>query len=171
MEYVAVAISAISLISTLLVVWLFLRDSNRGRIASYRDKTLSEVLPNRLQAYERLSLYLSRISPEEMAVREQITALSAKQLYLAMSNAVRQELEHNVAMQIYISEASWKRILKAKESVLKDVKEAFKGIHPDARPIELAAEFIELAKNSSDFYVQRAQEGLRKDIAGEVFND
>lgn len=171
MDYVAVALSAISLISTLVVVWLFLRDSNRERIASYRAKTLTEILPNRLQAYERLSLYLSRISPEEMAVREQITAASAKQLYLAMSNSVRQEFEHNVAMQIYLSDASWKRILKAKESVLKDIKEALKSTHPDAQPIEFAAEFIELAKNSSGFYVQRAQEGLRKDIAGEVFDD
>lgn len=171
MDYVAVALSAISLLSTLAVVWLFLRDSNRERMANYRAKTLTETLPNRLQAYERLSLYLSRISPEEMAVREQVSASSAKQLYLAMSNAVRQEFEHNVAMQIYLSDASWKRVLKAKDSVLKDIKEAFKNSHPGAQPIEYAAEFIELAKNSCDFYVQRAQEGLRKDIAGELFDD
>lgn len=171
MIYVAVILSAISVLATLAVVWLFLRDRNRARIADYRAKTLTETLPNRLQAYERLALYLSRISPEEMAVREQMTAASAKDLYIAMSNAIRQEFEHNVVMQIYISAASWKRVLKAKEMVLNDLKEAFKSTHPNAKPIEYAAEFIELAKNSCNFYVERAQEGLRKDIAGEVFDD
>lgn len=171
MIYVAAILIATSLLATLAVVWLFLRDRNRARIADHRSKTLTETLPNRLQAYERLALYLSRISPEEMALREQASASSAKQLYVAMTSAVRQEFEHNVVMQIYLSDASWKRILKAKETVQKDIKDAFKNTHPDAPSIEYAAELIELAKNSSSFYVQRALEGLRKDVAGEIFED
>ena len=43
-----------------LVVYLFLRDAERRRQAEYRRSVMTEVLPNRLQAYERLSLYLDR---------------------------------------------------------------------------------------------------------------
>ena len=39
-----------------LVVYLFLRDAERQRQAEYRRSVMTEVLPNRLQAYERLSL-------------------------------------------------------------------------------------------------------------------
>ena len=106
------------------VVWLFLRENDRKRREEYRNKALSEILPNQLQAYERFTLYLERISPEEMAVREQANVSSAKDLYLAMLNSVRQEFEHNVAMQIYITSASWKRIQKARQEVVKTLQES-----------------------------------------------
>lgn len=153
------------------VVWLFLRENDRKRREEYRNKALSEILPNQLQAYERFTLYLERISPEEMAVREQANVSSAKDLYLAMLNSVRQEFEHNVAMQIYITSASWKRIQKARQEVVKTLQESMKQVHPTASPLELSAEFIELAKNTCDFYVERAKEGLRKDVAGQLFED
>ena len=171
MNFSIALISAIYGVALVIVVWLFIRHAERKRKADYRAKAMDEILPNKLQAYERLSLYLSRIAPDEMAVREQVSVSSAKELYLAMVNAVRQEFEHNVAMQIYLSEASWKRVLKAKEEVSKALREAMKNTHPGATSLEYASEFIEIARNSCNFYVERAQEGLRKDIAGEVFED
>ncbi len=153
------------------VVWLFLRENDRRRRSEYRNKALSEILPNQLQAYERFTLYLERISPEEMAVREQANVSTAKDLYLAMLNSVRQEFEHNVAMQIYITSASWKRIVKAREEVVKALQTSMKQVHPNATPLEFSAEFIEHARNTCDFYVERAKEGLRKDIAGQLFEE
>ncbi len=153
------------------VVWLFIRDAERKRREEYRNKALSEILPNQLQAYERFTLYLERISPEEMAIREQANVTTAKDLYLAMLNSVRQEFEHNVAMQIYITSASWKRIVKAREEVVKTLQESMKQTHPNASPLEFSAEFIELARNTCDFYVERAKEGIRKDIAGQLFEE
>ncbi len=153
------------------MVWLYFRDAEKKRIHEYREKALAEILPNRLQAYERMSLYISRIDPEEMALREQSSAATAKDLYIAMMNSIRQEFEHNNAMQIYISTASWKLILKAKEEVSKTLKDTLKTLNPNATPIELAAEFIEAARNTCKFYVDRAQEGLRKDLSGHAFNE
>lgn len=171
MDTQSMIVVALFLLSLVCVVWLFLRDSENKRKAEYRQKTLGEVLPNRLQAYERMSLYLCRIDPEEMAIREQVTASNAKDLYLAMINAVRQEFDHNAAMQIYISEASWKRVCRAKEEVAKTLKDSMKEVHPDAQPIELSADFIERARNTCNFYVERAKDGLRRDIAGDLIDD
>lgn len=154
-----------------VVVFLFLRDGERRRAAEYRMKAMSDVLPNRLQAYERLALYLNRISPDEMAIGEQVGAATAKDLYLAMVNRVRMEFEHNVAMQVYVSQASWSRVLRAKEEVIKTLGDTRKSIAPDATPLEFSAEFIEAGRNSCSFYVERAKEGLRKDVAGEFVNE
>ncbi len=148
-----------------------MRDVERKRVNDLREKALKDILPNRLQAYERMSLYLSRIDPEEMALREQASTATAKDLYIAMMNSIRQEFEHNNAMQIYISSATWKLILKAKEEVAKTLKETLKNLNPNATSLELSAEFIELARNTCKFYVDRAQEGLRKDISGHAYNE
>lgn len=150
-----------------LVVYLFLRDGERRREAEYRRHAMSDILPNRLQAYERLSLYLSRIAPEEMAVREQVGVATAKDLYIAMVNSVRQEFEHNAAMRIYVTGASWSRVVRAKDEVMKAMSEALKAVAPSASALEYSAEFVELGRNTCDFYLDRAVEGLRRDVAGE----
>lgn len=152
------------------VVYLYFADANRKRQADYRRSVMSEVLPNRLQAYERLSLYLDRITPESMTVREQLNATSAKELYLTLLNCVRMEFEHNVAMQIYISDASWKRVIRAREEVIKALNETIKSIAPTANVMEFSAEFVEIGRNTCNFYLDRAKEGLRKDVAGDFVN-
>lgn len=156
--------------SLVLVVYLFLADAEKRRAADYRKHAMHDIMPNRLQAYERLSLYLNRITPDEMAVREQVGAASAKDLYLAMLNCVRQEFEHNVAMQIYVTDASWKRVERAKEEVVKTLSNTVKSLAPNVTPLEFSAEFVEAGRNTCNFYIDRAKDGLRKDVAGEFVN-
>ncbi len=159
--------AALIAVAFVLVVYFFLRNDEKRRRGEYREKALSEVMPNRLQAYERITLYLDRINPENMALREQLNATSAKDLHVALMNCVRQEFEHNVAMQIYISEGSWNRVLKAKAEVLKAINETIKSVAPTASPIEYAAQLIEYSRNNTIFYIDRAIGGLRKDLEGE----
>ncbi len=158
---------ALFIVALVVVVVLFLRDADKRRQADYRANVMREVLPNRLQAYERLSLYLSRITPDEMAVREQVAAASAKDLYLAMVNSVRQEFEHNAAMQIYVTKATWSRVERAKDEVLKTLADLVKTVAPNVTPLEFSAEFVEAGRNTCLFYIERAKEGLRADVAGE----
>ena len=152
------------------VVWLFLHTEMQKRQSDFRLKAIEDVLPNRLQAYERMALYLERISPEAMVLREQLSVSSGKELHTLLVNNVRQELEHNVAMQIYVTETSWKRILKARDEVIKTLNEAGKGLKPNCSSIEYGVEVIEYAKNNCNFYLDRAKDGLRKDLSGEFVN-
>lgn len=158
-------------VALILIVYFFMRDADKRRQADYRLHVMRDVLPNRLQAYERLSLYLNRITPDEMAVREQVNAASAKDLYLAMINCVRQEYEHNAAMQIYVTDATWKRVTRAKEEVLKTLGDTVKGLAPNVSPLEFSAEFVEAGRNTCSFYLERAKDGLRKDVAGEFVRE
>jgi len=79
-------------------------------------KSLSkESLPMRLQAYERLALFLERISPSKLLLR--VSPLNSnKQDYedLLIKN-IEQEFEHNLAQQIYLSDNCW-NVIKASES-------------------------------------------------------
>ncbi len=157
----------ISLSAVVAVVGLFVRHERDRRVAYLREKTLTTTLPNRLQAYERLTLYLERIRPDKIVEREQMRVSTANDLYALITNAVKQEFEHNVAMQIYISSASWSRILRAKDEVLKMMRDIAKETDPKSSSLEMARRVLEDAPNKCNFYIRRALDGLRSDVNAE----
>lgn len=77
--------------------------------------------PLRLKAYERLVLYLERISPHSILPRLTKMEMSAVQLQRAMINAIREEFEHNLSQQVYVSTKSWQATVSAKENMTKMV--------------------------------------------------
>lgn len=152
------------------VVWLFISADKTRRKAEYREKTLSTLLPTRMQAYERMALYLERIWPEQMVAREQMKVQTSGELYAVMMNTVQQEFNHNVAMQIYISHASWARITRAREEVIKMLREIAKETDPKASSLEMGRKVLETAPNNTAFYLRRAIDGLRDDMNGEFIS-
>ncbi len=77
-----------------------------------------EALPLKLQAYERFTLLLDRISLQKLLVR--ITPVdSDKEAYKHLLLAtIDQEFEHNTTQQIYISDDCWKAIVSAKSTII-----------------------------------------------------
>ena len=76
------------------------------------------ALPLRLQAYERMSLYMERINPTKLLIR--ITPISNdkndyENLIIAQ---IEQEFEHNLTQQIYMSDECWTIIVTAKNSTI-----------------------------------------------------
>jgi len=62
------------------------------------------TIPVQLSAYERLVLFLERISPDSLLVRLQDSRLTALQYHASLLVDIRAEFEHNVAQQIYVSD-------------------------------------------------------------------
>lgn len=82
------------------------------------------VTPIRLQAYERLVLFLERISPETLFVRIFKPGMTTEMLHRALLQIVRTEFEHNLSQQVYISNEAWEAVKAAKESVLRLINTA-----------------------------------------------
>lgn len=152
--------------SIVATVALFIRAEQQRAFSQYREKTLETLLPSRMQAYERITLYLERINPMNMVVREQLNVNTSQELHTLMTTAIRQEFDHNIAMQIYISEASWSRLLRARDEVTKTINKCAKETNPKASSLELGRKILESAPNECTFYVNRALSGLRSDING-----
>ncbi len=159
-------ITAIFVIAILLVIKIYDRQDKRHLEYAIREKTLGNILPNRLQAYERLGLYLERIRPQNMVPRELAKAQSAKDLYVLLNNSVRQEYEHNVAMQIYIMPDTWELVIKAKESVLECINEEAKNIMPQQPAQVLATGIVGGKKNECEEDITAALDKMRRDIGG-----
>ncbi len=77
------------------------------------------LLPVRLQAYERLVLLMERISPQLLIPRVYKKDMTKDQLHYALIQAVRQEYEHNLSQQIYVSDQAWQAVKEAKENIIK----------------------------------------------------
>ncbi len=77
-----------------------------------------EMLPLRLQAYERFTLLLDRISLDKLLVRIPPNGEDKDAYKNLLIATIDQEFEHNLTQQIYISDECWKTILTAKNTVI-----------------------------------------------------
>ena len=100
------------------------------------------ILPLKLQAYERLVLFLERINPSNLIVREIEPGMSASQFRKKLLNVVREEYEHNITQQIYVSEKVWNMVKNAKESVLSLINDAFAKVNPDDPAVNLGERIL-----------------------------
>ncbi|WP_139959476.1 DUF7935 family protein [Flavicella sediminum] len=80
--------------------------------------TKKETLPLRIQAYERLVLFLERINPSNLLVRIKPMGDEKQAYFNLLAATIVQEYEHNLSQQIYISEESWNLITTAKNTTI-----------------------------------------------------
>lgn len=75
----------------------------------------NNLLPLQLQAYERLVLLADRIALPNLISRVNQPGLSARDMQLMLTQTIRQEFEHNISQQIYVSPEAWEAIRNLKE--------------------------------------------------------
>jgi len=105
----------------------YFKDQQNTRIWLLQKENRKETLPIRLQAYERMTLFLERINPLQLLVR--ITPISEDKNEYAnyVIAQVEQEFEHNLTQQIYISEECWSIITTAKNATIQMIRLATKN--------------------------------------------
>lgn len=90
----------------------------------------------RIQAYERLVLYLERITPDALIMRLHQGGMSADALRSDMAKAIREEFEHNLSQQIYVSEGAWQKVLHAREETIQLINIAHKKMSEKSSGLE-----------------------------------
>ena len=101
-------------------------DNENLKIVSYKL-----IVPLRIQAYERLILYIERIQFPVLVKRVFHPAISRNDFQFSILQNVQDEFEHNLAQRLYVSETTWQLIVLAKEEVLQNVNAVFNE-NPDA---------------------------------------
>lgn len=137
----------------------FARDRDRDLLLQDRKKTL----PMRLQAYERLALFLERITVDSLVVREQSDEFTARDFHQHLLAAIRAEFEHNLSQQIYISGDAWNVVRNAKEGTLKMINRAAMQVNPDGPALELSKKIIEIQMEAENSPTHTALEFLRNE--------
>ncbi|WP_298238066.1 hypothetical protein [uncultured Algibacter sp.] len=116
-----------SLITGVLAYYFFKEhtknEDGRRRYLLKKDMQVT-ALPIRLQAYERLALYLERISPNKLLVRVKPTSSNKEDYESLLISSIEQELEHNLSQQIYVSDKCWSIISAAKNATIQLIRKA-----------------------------------------------
>ncbi len=121
-----------------------MEDDQKKRIMELRTGNQRLVTPIRLQAYERMTLLLERISPESLIMRLQHPAMTAKQLQSDMLSAIRSEFDHNLSQQIYISTNAWEVIKNTRENIVKIINTAGDRLKPEASALDFSRVIFEM---------------------------
>ncbi len=121
-----------------LTVRMFVRKEYDKRLIDIKLKNTEIVLPIRLQAYERISLFLERIMPKNIIVRLNTSDLSAPEFHQMLLNEIREEYSHNLSQQVYMSEESWNLVKSAMEEIVMLINESAGDLEEGAKSIDLA---------------------------------
>jgi hypothetical protein len=127
--------------------WVLLRNMIKNDQDKRRQELLLQssrtVTPIKLQAYERIILFLERISLESLLVRVNTPDMSATQLHSAMLNAIRSEFEHNLSQQIYMSQQAWEVVRNARSNMIKIINSEVDKLPPDSSALTLSKRLLE----------------------------
>ncbi|KAA5825695.1 hypothetical protein FPF71_07230 [Algibacter amylolyticus] len=119
---------AIPTVITGIIAFYFFREhtkneDGRRRYLLKKDMQIN-AMPLRLQAYERMALFLERISPSKLLIR--ITPISSdKEDYESLLiQSIEQEFEHNLSQQIYITDKCWSIVTTSKNATIQLIRKA-----------------------------------------------
>jgi len=89
--------------SVLLVIRMFFKQEWNKTAGLQIAETARTTLPLRLQACERIILFLERSEPSHLVSRLLNPQAPARELHRDCIASVREEFEHNFTQQLYIS--------------------------------------------------------------------
>jgi hypothetical protein len=116
------------------------QDKRRQELILQNSRT---VTPIKLQAYERIVLFLERISLESMLLRVSTSEMTATQLHSVLLTAIRSEFEHNLSQQIYMSQQAWEVARNARSNMIKIINSEAEKMAPDSTGIALSKQLLE----------------------------
>jgi len=116
---------AMSILPTIVVGYVayyfftnYVRNEQDRRIYNLKKQTHKDMLAYRIQALERMTLYLERIDPGRLLVRVKPSGEDKHIYETTLIQAIEQEFEHNLTQQIYLSEECWSAIRATKNATI-----------------------------------------------------
>lgn len=150
------------LLACYLIVQKFLvSETQRKQLALFRESQ-NVTLRLRLQAYERLVLFVERISPRFILQRIYDSSMTVADFQYALTFTINSEFEHNLSQQIYISQGVWETVKNVKEQELNMVNRIAQTLNPEAPAKELHTRIME--------YVLTVDGQLPTEVASIIIN-
>ena len=130
----------------------------------------AQLLPLRLQAHERLVVFIDRINPANLLLRLHQPGATAGDLQAVILHEIRTEFQHNVTQQLYISTDNWNVIKKIKDDTIAMVNNAVSTLPQDASAADLSRKILNHLAGMEHNPYELTLEVLKKDIH-QMFND
>lgn len=154
--------------SILITAYLFLKKNTSNELTQLKLELKKDrqnfFLPNRVEAYQRLILLLERISPNSLVMRNHHPSLSAKTMQSELLKSIREEFEHNIAQQIFISIEAWETIKNSKEEIVKIINLAGSQLKEDATSTDLAEKIFQIVSEIKTIPTENSIIYLKKEL-------
>lgn len=125
----------------------FLDNEQKRREFELKKSTLGTITPLKIQAFERIIIFLERINPNSLVIRVNKNGMNARQLQLELVAAVKTEYEHNLSQQIYLSVGAWELVKTSKEEIIQLVNIASSKVAYDSNSSDLAMMILNITNN------------------------
>jgi len=123
-----------------------------------------QILPLRLQAYERLVVFVDRINPSNLLIRVHQPGISVVDLQSVLLNEIKSEYQHNIAQQLYVSAPTWEVVRKLKDDTLAMISNAARGLPTEAEGVDLSRKILQHMAGIADNPYDLTLDLIKKDI-------
>jgi len=123
------------------------------------------VTPIKLQAYERIVLFLERISMESLLVRVSSPDMKASTLHTALVTTIRSEFEHNLSQQIYMSPQAWEVVRNARSGMIKLINSEAEKMPINSPGMALSKQLLEAIMELEKEPTRAAIDYLKNEIS------
>jgi len=135
-------------VAIIYVVYLFLNKQGEKALIHVQGELKKQrhefFLPSRLEAYQRSILLMERIHPNNLVMRLHNPGLPAKALQLEFVKSIREEYNHNVTQQLFISIEGWEMIKNSKEDIIKLINAAGEQLAVNSTGLDLSSKIFEM---------------------------
>ena len=154
--------------AVLLTTIFFLRKEAAKDVQDMRAELKKQrqeyFLPSRVEAYQRAVLLMERIHPNSLVMRLHNPGLSAKALQADFLKAIREEYDHNVAQQLFISLQGWQMVKNSKEETIKIINIAGNQMLATSTGMDLSAKIFEIVAEVGQLPTEITVEYLKKEL-------
>lgn len=133
--------------------------------AECRISNFKTITPVRLNAYERLTLFLERTSPDQLLNRELEGNISCFDFQMRLLKVIREEYEHNVTQQIYVSGETWEAIQIAKDNIVQLINVSATQVKSTDRAYVLAQIILRTYNEVNPTPTKSALEQLKTEVS------
>lgn len=134
--------SMVVMATTWILVRSFFQHERQCKELALKPELQKASLSVRMQAYERLVLLLERLQPAGLILRTNIQGMNAVSLHAALLQAVREEFDHNLSQQLYVSPEAWALVKKSREQTIQLINSAAAQTGPDSSTADLAEKIL-----------------------------
>lgn len=156
--------SLIVFLVSYLTIRRFLEDDYKKKLLEFKRETHQDLLPIRLQAYERLTLLMERLRADNLLMRLSEPGMNAAEFRYILEQSIKEEYAHNVAQQIYVSNQAWALITAVRDNLLRVVSNAHKEMTKDSTAADLGKLILQEMIQRNDQSAEHAIGFLKKEI-------
>ncbi len=165
LEFIKILVPAsVVLYAVYLLVRSFIYKEIELKKLDVRSKSIETVLPIRLQAYERITLFLERISTQSLVFRLSNPGYSAQDFHRILLDEIRNEYNHNVSQQVYMSEYVWNLVKSAKEDLTASINEVAGLMTTESKAIDFSRQLLQHMIDKNQDSIGFALSELKKEI-------